>query len=90
MNDPMDRLPILKEDKANHFIYGQAIFIICMVLLGSPFWGLFWCVLFGAAKEAYDWWHPAHEADWWDFIWTALGGAAGLAIVLLDSYHPFY
>ncbi len=90
MNDPINRLPLLKEDKANHFIYGQAIFIISMILLGSPYWGLLVCVLFGAAKEAYDWWHPGHTPDWWDFIWTALGGVAGLGIVLLNSYHPFY
>ena len=47
------KLPLIPTDKANHFIYGFAIFLISSLILGSIL-GLITVCLFAAGKEYYD------------------------------------
>ena len=86
------KLPIIPQDKANHFIYGLAIFVVgCLAAMqfaklapwaGHIGTGL--CVLLGAGKEFYDRRNPErHTSDTADFFGTALGGVAGWALTLL-------
>ena len=68
----MNKLPIIKQDKANHFIYGFAIFIICNLFL-NDWHSLSIVFIFGLGKEIYD------EFDYggfdiFDLFWTILPG----------------
>lgn len=47
------KLPLIPLDKANHFIYGFAIFILASLLFTS-IWSLLIVTLFAIAKEFYD------------------------------------
>jgi len=68
-------------DKVLHFIGGMLIAETAYFL--SPAWSLILPVAIGAAKEGYDHAHPNHQADWWDFIWTVIGGLVGWGFMTL-------
>ncbi len=69
-------LPIIPQDKANHFIYGLAIFLAVGLAFGAiP--GLVAAVLIGAAKEIYDRVSGKGTPDVYDFVATVVGGVAG-------------
>jgi len=70
----MDKLPLLSQDKANHFIYGILIYMT-LSLIHQPLTGLIVCILAGILKEVHD--YP--KQDYKDFIATVLGGVAGYA-----------
>lgn len=79
------KLPMLAQDKANHFVYGSVISAIGC--LGSPVIGLVLVVIFGMGKEVYDTWksqtNPGSATpDTWDAVITIVGGAV-VAIPLL-------
>jgi len=78
----IEKLPIIKEDKANHFIYGISIFLLTKIIFG-PIVGLATCVSFGILKEVYDHFHPNHTCDVMDAIATIIGGIVGVLIILL-------
>tara|TARA_R110000868_G_scaffold112176_5_gene302320 strand:+ start:10751 stop:11005 length:255 start_codon:yes stop_codon:yes gene_type:complete len=69
-------LPQLPQDKANHFIYGLAIFIAFGFAFGAVA-GLVAAALIGAAKEVYDKVSGKGCPDALDFVATAAGGVAG-------------
>ena len=75
----VEDLPEIKEDKANHFIYGLLIYFIITLLFGDLI-GMIVCLLSAILKEIYDHYNPNHRFDWWDFIWTVMGGLVGLLI----------
>ncbi len=62
-------------DKVLHFLGGLLIAQVTFVF--SPTWALGTPVMAGAIKEGYDHAHPNHRADWWDFLWTVIGGLVG-------------
>lgn len=69
----------LPPDKVLHFLGG--LLIAQMVFLFSPAWSLAAPGLAGAIKEGYDHAHPNHRADWWDLIWTVIGGLVGWGLM---------
>lgn len=85
-------LPMLPQDKANHFIYGLIIFGLFKILLGRysvktfkrriPLIGIIVCSLFGISKEIYDLLNKdTHTPDIYDAAITILGGLIGLLII---------
>lgn len=75
------KLPLIPEDKANHFVYGIVIYFIVNLVLG-----LIAAVALGVAaaigKEFYDDHHPNHTADWKDAAYTIAGVILGVLITL--------
>ncbi len=69
-------MPQLPQDKANHALYGLAIFIAVGFVFGAVA-GLGAATLIGAAKEVYDRVSKKGCPDAFDFVATAAGGAAG-------------
>lgn len=75
-------LPQLPQDKANHLVYGLAIFIAFGFAFGAVA-GLVAAALIGAAKEVYDKVSGKGCPDALDFVATAAGGAAGYLCAIL-------
>jgi hypothetical protein len=69
-------MPQLPQDKANHFIYGLAIFLVVGFAIDAVA-GVGAAALFGAAKEVYDRVSKKGCPDAMDFVATAAGGVAG-------------
>ena len=77
-------LPHLREDKANHFIYGVVLFIL-LAFIRSPEIALAIVVAVGIAKEIYDKYSETGTPDIWDAVATTAGGAAGYLCVWLGT-----
>ena len=77
------KLPLIPQDKANHFIYGLLIFTLISTLLNVMF-GLGVCIVAAFAKELYDLQHKTiHTPDIYDALWTIAGGVTGVIISFL-------
>jgi hypothetical protein len=76
-------MPQLPQDKANHFIYGLAIFLVVGFAIDAVA-GAGAAALFGAAKEVYDRVSKKGCPEAMDFLATAAGGVAGY----LCTYLP--
>ena len=77
------KLPLIPQDKANHFIYGLLIFTMISTILNVVF-GLGVCIVAAFTKELYDLQHKqTHTPDIYDFIWTVAGGIVGLIVSFL-------
>lgn len=74
------QLPQLSQDKANHALYGLAIYLAAALLLG-PLHGLAVALLAGVAKEAVDA-TGRGRVELLDLAATAAGALAGLACTL--------
>ncbi len=85
-------LPMLPQDKANHFIYGLLIFLLFKIILVRystktlkrriSLIGIISCSLFGISKEIYDYLNKdVHTPDIYDAVITILGGLIGLLII---------
>jgi len=70
---------MFKIDKLYHFIAGIFIYLVSVIFL-SNLLALIPVILIGAGKEIYDWKSKKGNPEWWDFIFTVLGG---LSIFLL-------
>ena len=71
------KLPQLPQDKANHFVYGVGIFIVCLFFV-SPVYAFAIVATIGALKEiVHDKIMGKGTPDFWDFVATAAGGLAG-------------
>jgi hypothetical protein len=75
------KLPIIPRDKANHFVYGVAIFVVIAALI-NPQSGLVIVVLAGALKEAHDA-TGRGNVEINDFLFTVAGGGIGYVCTLL-------
>lgn len=75
-------MPLIAQDKANHFIYGLVIFIIVSFVLGVTY-GLAATAVIGAAKEIYDKVSGKGNPEILDFLFTFAGGAAGYICTLI-------
>lgn len=71
-------LPLIVQDKANHFIYGFVIFVLCSLFL-NDFFSLLIVAVVALAKEVYDEWKYS-GFDIWDAVWTVVP-----AIILLTK-----
>ena len=65
------KLPLIPQDKANHFIYGFLIFLISSLLLGSIL-GLITVVIFAIGKEMYDYIIKGTYFDLEDMVMTII------------------
>ena len=76
----MCNLPIIPEDKANHFIYGLIITTVILFLYGIAS-AISVCVLLAVSKEIYD--IRGSGFSWMDLLFTLLGGGTTILISLL-------
>lgn len=76
-------LPLIPEDKANHFIYG--LIITAMIAPVSIWLGLIICTATASTKELVDLCdpNPNTRADWVDFLATVAGGLVCTCIYFL-------
>jgi hypothetical protein len=70
---------MFKIDKLYHFIAGIIIYLFFLLFLSNVM-ALIPVIIIGGAKEIYDWKSKKGNPEWWDFIFTVLGG---LSIFLL-------
>lgn len=66
-------LPIIPQDKANHFAYGAVI--AAVGCLFSPLAGASLCFAFAVGKEVYDRVSGKGNPEFWDAFATIAGGA---------------
>jgi hypothetical protein len=76
-------LPLIPQDKANHVIYGLAIFMVVAFLL-DPISGVAAAIFGGAMKETYDMVSGKGHAHGLDFVATVVGGILGLLCTYLS------
>ena len=69
------RIPV-PLDKQAHFATGAIGGFIVALFLGF-YAGVAIMAILAFAKEAYDYKHPNHTADFWDWVATVLGGILG-------------
>ena len=80
----LNTLPVISQDKANHFIYGVLIYSLGQLLF--PGWiSLILVLLIAILKEYWDDKHPPHKADPMDVVWTIAGSFLGLFISLTTT-----
>ncbi len=82
-NIPQMELPLLKEDKANHLIYGVVIYILSYIFL-DRFYAMIPVIIIGALKEVFDNYSKKNNADIFDFIWTVVGGLLCELIIIIN------
>jgi hypothetical protein len=76
-------LPLLVEDKANHLIYGIAIYMLSYIFL-DRFYAMIPVIIIGALKEVFDHYSEKNNADIFDFIWTVVGGLICELIIIIN------
>jgi hypothetical protein len=68
-------LPLLPQDKANHFVYGSLVFTIVYILTLNPILALTITTIVGFGKEIYDALNKqTHTPDILDLLSTVAGG----------------
>lgn len=78
----MRNLPIIPEDKANHFIYGLLITAIILTLSSSIPLAIFICTIIAFSKEFYD--KKITTFSWLDIVFTVSGGVTSVLISLIN------
>ena len=80
------RIPV-RADLQAHFWTGSILGFLAFLFIGC--WALVIVALIALLKEVYDYKHPNHTADFWDWVATVLGGVAGLILgeVLWQVIH---
>jgi hypothetical protein len=71
------RIPV-PLDKQAHFSMGAILGFLFNYAIGC--WAILIVALIALAKEVYDYNHPNHTADVWDWVATVLGGVLGLIL----------
>ena len=71
-------LPVIVEDKANHFIYGATIYSLSCILftllhIEPVLYSLIVVAVIAALKELHDKYTPGSTPDFMDWVWTMLG-----------------
>ena len=84
LTDIKINLPQLPQDKANHYVYGSAIFAVMFLITRHPGIALGTVTLAAFAKEGLDWLGnyleikagqpTTHGVDFWDAVATIAGG----------------
>ena len=75
LSSPRIPLPL---DKQAHFWSGAILGFLFNYFIGC--WAILIVALIALAKEVYDYNHPNHTADVWDWVATVLGGVLGLIL----------
>ena len=71
------RIPV-PLDKQAHFWTGSILGFVSYFFIGC--WALVVVALIALIKEVYDYNHPNHTADFWDWVATVLGGRLGVIL----------
>lgn len=71
------RIPV-PLDKQAHFWTGSILGFVSYIFVGC--WALVVVALIALLKEVYDYNHPNHTADFWDWVATVFGGILGLIL----------
>jgi hypothetical protein len=74
------RIPV-RVDLQAHFVVGAILAFVAYFVIG--YWALLLVAIVAGAKEWYDYKHPNHTADFYDWLATVLGGLLGLSLGLL-------
>jgi hypothetical protein len=81
-------LPLLPQDKANHFLYG-ALVAAPPASLFDPTIALIAVAIVGVGKEVSDWWHNKrggrHGVEFMDAVATICGGLVVIAPQLIKD-----
>jgi hypothetical protein len=72
-------LLLIKQDKANHFIYGAIITALIFGIIQEPILSIYLCFIIASLKEAYD----GDRFSFLDIIWTVAGGLLTIVITYL-------
>lgn len=72
-------LLLIKQDKANHFIYGAIITALIFGIIQEPILSIYLCFIIASVKEVYD----GDRFSFLDIIWTVAGGLLTIAITYL-------
>lgn len=72
-------LLLIKQDKANHFIYGTIITALIFGIIQEPILSIYLCFIIASLKEAYD----GDRFSFLDIIWTVAGGLLTIVITYL-------
>lgn len=76
------KLPQLKQDKANHFIYGLLCYGLAKLIL-DPFPAIFLVMSMGFFKEFADTYSDSHDFSFGDFFATTIGGIVAMLLVMI-------
>ena len=71
------RIPV-RADLQAHFWTGSILGFVSYIFIGC--WALLVVALIALIKEVYDYKHPNHTADFWDWVATVLGGILSLIL----------
>ena len=75
------RIPV-PLDKQAHFATGAILALVAYFLIG--YWALLLVAIVAGAKEWYDYKHPNHTADFYDWLATTLGGISILGAIYVS------
>lgn len=77
------KLPLIPQDKANHFIYGLIIFLLSNIILNNLF-SLIIVIVFAITKELYD--QVKYEGfDWKDILATIISPLILIGFEILNK-----
>lgn len=72
-------LLLIKQDKANHFIYGAIITALIFGIIQERILSIYLCFIIASCKEVFD----GDRFSFLDIIWTVAGGLLTIAITYL-------
>ena len=72
------RIPVAL-DKQAHFNSGAILAFVTYFVIG--YWALLLVAIVAGAKEWYDYKHPNHTADFYDWLATTLGAIVTLGVI---------
>jgi hypothetical protein len=72
------RIPV-PLDKQAHFNVGAILAFVAYFIIG--YWALLLVAIVAGAKEWYDYKHPSHTADFYDWVATVLGAIVTLGVI---------
>lgn len=76
LSSPLIPVPL---DKQAHFNTGAILAFIAYFVIG--YWALLLVTIVAGAKEWYDYKHPNHTSDFYDWLATVLGAIVTLGVI---------
>ena len=76
LSSPLIPVPL---DKQAHFNVGASLAFAAYFVIG--YWALLLVAIVAGAKEWYDYKHPNHTADFYDWLATTLGAIVTLGVI---------
>ena len=76
LSSPLIPVPL---DKQAHFNGGAILAFVAYFVIG--YWALLLVTIVAGAKEWYDYKHPNHTADFYDWLATVLGAIVTLGVI---------